>query len=202
MTVEASGDDDNTMSLGYTYDTTWAEYKAVLPTGRQAIAVRAASASKGATLVFKVDGATKASVKFPGTGDWKTWATVVSDSFDLASTDSVKIRVEWTQGDNTAGLVNLNWFEFRGPDVVRVPVLPGPARSRFSAIATAAGLRVDFGTAFVGTVRVADLRGRILSEFAVAGRTSADIALPRVNGLLVVRIQDGSKARSIPVLRP
>lgn len=202
MTVEASGDDDNTSSLGYTYDTTWAEYKAVLPTGRQAVAVRGASASKGATLVFKVDGAAKASVKFPGTDGWKTWATAVSDSFDLSSTDSVTVRVSWTQGDNSAGLVNLNWFEFRGRDVVRVPVLPAAARSRFSAVATASGLRVDFGAAFAGAVRVADLRGRILSERSVSGASSTAFDLPGANGLLVVRILDGAKVRSIPVLRP
>jgi endoglucanase len=202
MTVESSGDVDNTMSLGYTYDTTWAEYKTLLPTGFQTLAVRGASASKGATLVFKVDGATKASVKFPGTNGWKTWATTVSDPFELASTDSVKVRVEWTQGDNSAGLVNLNWFEFRGPDLVRVPVLPGASRSRVSALATAAGLRVEFGTGFSGTVRVSDLRGRILSERSLSGVSSADFAMPRTNGLLVVRIQEGTRVRSIPVLRP
>lgn len=202
MTVESSGDADNSMSLGYTYDTTWAEYRTVLPVGRQAVAARGASASKGATLVFKVDGATKASLKFPGTNGWKTWATAVSDSFDNAATDSVTVRVEWTEGDNNAGLVNLNWFEFRGRDVVRVPVAPARARSRFSAFATASGLRVDFGDGFTGTVRVSDLRGRILSERRLASAASADFALPRQPGLLVVRIEDGAKIRSIPVLRP
>lgn len=203
MTIESSEDTDNTQSLGYTYDTTWAEYRTKLPVGRQALALRVASASEGATLRFKVDEATVATIKVAGTGGWKNWKTVVSDSFSLASPDSVKVRVDWILGDNAAGLVNLNWFEFRGPDIINgVPVLPGRVRSRFQAVATSTGLRVDFGSAFTGAVQVTDLRGRILSERSFAGASSTDFALPRANGLFVVRIQDGSRIVAIPVLRP
>ena len=203
LTKESSGDEDATGSMGYTTDSSWAEYKALLPQGRQIVAVRAASGSEGATLKISVNGAVKANVKVAGTGGWQTWKTVVAaDSFDLDLSDSATVRVDWEEGNGQSSLVNLNWIEFRGPDKVIVGVRsPGAARG-FRAHIAGSVMDVDFGTSFAGTLQVVDLHGRILAERKVSGESSARLVVPAWKGVAMVRAAGADGIRSIPVFRP
>lgn len=203
LTKESSGDEDATGSMGYTTDSSWAEYRALLPQGRQTVAVRVASGSEGATLKISVNGAVKANVKVAGTGGWQTWKTVVAaDSFDLDLSDSATVRVDWEEGNGQSSLVNLNWIEFRGPDKVIVGVRsPGAARG-FRAHIAGSVMDVDFGTSFAGTLQVVDLHGRILAERKVSGESSARLVVPAWKGVAMVRAVGVDGIRSIPVFRP
>jgi len=203
LTKESSGDEDATGSMGYTTDSSWAEYKALLPQGRQTVAVRVASGSEGATLKISVNGAAKANIKVAGTGGWQSWKTVVAtDSFDLDLSDSATVRVDWEEGKGQSSLVNLNWIEFRGPDKVIVGVRsPGVARG-FRARMAGSTMDVDFGTSFAGTLQVVDLQGRILAEREVSGESSARLLVPMWKGVAMVRAVGTQGVRSIPVFRP
>ncbi len=203
LTKESSGDEDATGSMGYTTDSSWAEYKALLPQGRQTVAVRVASGSEGATLKISVNGAAKANVKVAGTGGWQTWKTVVAtDSFDLDLSDSATVRVDWEEGKGQSSLVNLNWIEFRGPDKVIVGVRsPGAARG-FRARMAGSSMDVDFGASFAGTLQLVDLQGRILAERKVSGESSARLLVPVWKGVAMVRAVGLDGIRSVPVFRP
>lgn len=203
LTKESSGDEDATGSMGYTSDSSWAEYKALLPKGRQTVAVRVASGSEGATLKISVNGAAKANVKVAGTGGWQTWKTVVAaDSFDLDLSDSATVRVDWEEGKGQSSLVNLNWIEFRGPDKVIVGIRSPSIARGFRARVAGSSLEVDFGTAFVGTLQLLDLQGRILAERKVSGESSARLVVPVWKGVAMVRAAGLDGIRSIPVFRP
>lgn len=203
LTKESSGDEDATGSMGYTTDSSWAEYKALLPQGRQTVAVRVASGSEGATLKISVNGVAKSNVKVAGTGGWQTWKTVVAaDSFDLDLTDSATVRVDWEEGKGQSSLVNLNWIEFHGRDKVIVGVRsPGAARG-FRARLAGSSMDVDFGGAFAGTLQLVDLRGRILSERKVSGESTLRLVVPAWKGVAMVRASGPDGIRSIPVFRP
>ncbi|MEN9308239.1 MAG: putative endoglucanase [Fibrobacterota bacterium] len=206
LTKESSGDEDGTGSVGYTTDSSWAQFRAVLPTGKQVVAVRVASGSEGATLKFTINGAVKANVKVAGTGGWQTWKTVVAtDSFTLDMTDSATIRVDWEEGKGQSSLVNLNWMEFRGPDSIvaqPIPVRSRSARTGLRAALSGDAIAIDFGGSFTGTVQVLDLHGRILTQSAVAGSVTANLPVPAWKGVALVRVRDAAGVRTVSVLHP
>lgn len=203
LTKESSGDDDATGSMGYTTDSSWAEYKALPPQGRQTVAVRVASGSEGATLKISVDGVVKSNVKVAGTGGWQTWKTVVAaDSFDLDLSDSATVRVDWEEGKGQSSLVNLNWIEFRGRDKVVVGVRSGSVARGFLARVAGSTMDVDFGASFTGALQVVDLQGRILAERKISGESSARLVVPAWKGVAMVRAAGPDGIRSVPVFRP
>lgn len=194
MTLENS-EDDATQSLAWTYDTSWADYQADLKPGRQVVALRAASASKGATLRVKVGGVVVASVKVTGTNGWKTWQTFVSDSFTLAGGET-KFRVEWKDGNNQDGLVNLNWLEFRSPAQVEAVL----GRSSNSPVLRwrENGLLLDLSEASL--VQLLDPSGRLLGQRFLPRGTSL-LEVPPGSRRVFVRLRTGSVSKTLSAIR-
>jgi len=202
----SSGDEDNTGSLGYTTDSSWAQYRGLLPKGRQILAVRVASGSEGASLKISVDGVAKTTVNCAGTGSWQTWKTVLSDSFDLDLSDSATVRVDWDEGKGQSSLVNLNWMEFRAADSIVVtnpiPVRTRSARTGLRAALLADDIALEFPTPFSGAVQVLDAHGRILATASLVEAGSARLAMPSWKGLALVRVSGSGTSRTISVLHP
>ncbi|MBK8801105.1 MAG: cellulase family glycosylhydrolase [Fibrobacteres bacterium] len=194
MTLENS-EDDATQSLGWTYDTSWADYEANLQPGRQVVALRAASESKGATLRIKVGGVVVTSVKVTGTSGWKKWQTFVSDSFTLAG-GPTQFRLEWKDGNNQDGLVNLNWMEFRSP--AKVEGVIGKPGAAPGVRWVGGALRLDLPEA--AHVQVLDPAGRILAERAVS-RGESVLEIPGTSRRALVRIRTPSSIRTVSAIR-
>jgi len=194
MTVENS-EDDATESLGWTYDTSWADYEADLPAGRQVVALRAASESKGATLRLKVNDAVVTSIKVTGTGGWKKWQTFVSDSITLAG-GPTKFRVEWKEGNNQDGLVNLNWIEFRSPP--KVEAVLGRSRNAYNVRWVGRALRLDLPEA--AFVQVIDPAGRILAERSLS-RGVSELELPATGKRVFVRVRGATGGQTLSAIR-
>lgn len=191
MTAEASGDSDNTQSVGYTSDSTWGEYQATLNPGRQVVALRVASETKEVTFKVKVNDTLKTTIKVPGTGNWKAWKTAVSDSFSVAGGPS-KIRLEWSQD-----MMNVNWLEFRS----RRPSASVATRSLQGFAAFLQGSRILVTLPSEGTASLVDPSGRVLLETALASGTRS-IELPRaLSGRLFVRLRTAQGQKTIPLIR-
>ena len=112
--TEQCADTDGGFDLGFAQDGTWAEYRNVdFGAGAGSVNVRVASAGTGGTLEFHLDSAAGpviAQAPIPVTGGWQTWTTVTAP---VSAADGVRgLYVVVKHNGGTAGIGNLNWFQF------------------------------------------------------------------------------------------
>jgi glucosylceramidase len=111
--TESTSDTDGGFDMGYSNDGSWAEYKSVdFGTGVSQVNVRVASGGSGGTLEFHLDSATgplAGTATLPVTGGWQTWNTVTAS----VSATGIRNLFIVIHGTGTAGIANLNWFQFQ-----------------------------------------------------------------------------------------
>ncbi len=112
LETETTSDATGGYDLGYVSPNAYAVYKSInFGTSVSTVSVRTASAGQGGTLQFHLDSASGpliATATLPVTGGWQTWQTV---SAPVTAASGVHDLYLTFQG-STAGIANLNWFQF------------------------------------------------------------------------------------------
>lgn len=104
--VQAEPCGEGTQNIGYIENGEWLDYTVNVPVGgTYRLVLRAASPGGGALVALQRDGATLTRVAVDATGDWQTYQSFTSGTFQLnAGTQTLRVAIP------IAG-VNLNWFE-------------------------------------------------------------------------------------------
>jgi glucosylceramidase len=112
LETETTGDATGGYDLGYVSPNAFAVYKNInFGTSVSGVSVRTASAGQGGTLQFHLDSATGpliATATLPVTGGWQTWQTVTASASGASGLHDLYITFQ----GSTAGIANVNWFQF------------------------------------------------------------------------------------------
>jgi len=112
LETETTGDSTGAYDLGYVSPNAYALYKSInFATSVSTVNVRTASAGQGGTLQFHLDSITGpliATATLPVTGGWQTWQTVSAPVTGASGVHDLYITFQGT----TAGISNVNWFQF------------------------------------------------------------------------------------------
>lgn len=112
LETETTGDTTGGYDLGYVSPNAYALYKSInFGTSVSTVNVRTASAGQGGTLQFHLDSVTGpliATATLPVTGGWQTWQTVTAPVTGTSGLHDLYITFQGT----TAGISNVNWFQF------------------------------------------------------------------------------------------
>ena len=112
LETETTGDTTGGYDLGYVTPNAYALYKSInFGTSVSTVSVRTASAGQGGTLQFHLDTVTGpliATATLPITGGWQTWQTVTAPVTGASGLHDLYITFQ----GSTAGISNLNWFQF------------------------------------------------------------------------------------------
>jgi glucosylceramidase len=112
LETETTGDTTGAYDLGYVSPNAYALYKSInFGTSVSTVSVRTASGGQGGTLQFHLDSVTGpliATATLPITGGWQTWQTVTAPVTGASGLHDLYITFQGT----TAGISNVNWFQF------------------------------------------------------------------------------------------
>jgi glucosylceramidase len=112
LETETTGDATGGYDLGYVSPNAYAVYKNInFGTSVSGVSVRTASAGQGGTLQFHLDSLTGpliATATLPVTGGWQTWQTVTATASGASGLHDLYITFQ----GSTAGIANVNWFQF------------------------------------------------------------------------------------------
>jgi glucosylceramidase len=112
LETETTADTTGGYDLGYVSPNAFAVYKNVnFGTSVAGVSVRTASAGQGGTLQFHLDSLTGpliATATLPVTGGWQTWQTVTATASGASGLHDLYITFQ----GSTAGISNVNWFQF------------------------------------------------------------------------------------------
>ncbi|MGA8940099.1 MAG: carbohydrate-binding protein [Acidobacteriaceae bacterium] len=112
LETETTADATGGYDLGYVNPNAYALYRSIdFGTSVNTVTVRTASAGAGGTLEFHLDSATGpliATAALPVTGGWQTWQTVTAPASGASGVHDLYIVFR----GSTAGISNVNWFQF------------------------------------------------------------------------------------------
>jgi len=112
LETETTADTTGAYDLGYVSPNAFALYKSInFGTSVSTVSVRTASAGQGGTVQFHLDSVTGpliATATLPITGGWQTWQTVTAPVTGASGLHDLYLTFQGT----TAGISNLNWFQF------------------------------------------------------------------------------------------
>ena len=112
LETETTADTTGAYDLGYVAPNASVFYKGInFGTSVATVSVRTASAGQGGTLQFHLDSPTGpliATATLPITGGWQTWQTVTAPVTGASGVHDLYLTFQGT----TAGISNLNWFQF------------------------------------------------------------------------------------------
>jgi glucosylceramidase len=112
LETETTGDTTGGYDLGYVSPNAYALYKSInFGTSVSTVSIRTASAGQGGTLQFHLDSVTGPQIgtaTLPITGGWQTWQTVTAPVAGASGLHDLYITFQGT----TAGISNINWFQF------------------------------------------------------------------------------------------
>lgn len=112
LETETTSDSTGAYDLGYVSPNADALYKSVdFGTSVSSVSVRTASAGAGGTLEFHLDsisGPLIATATLPVTGGWQVWQTVTAPVSGASGVHDLYLVFR----GSTAGISNLNWFQF------------------------------------------------------------------------------------------
>jgi len=112
LEMETTGDSTGGYDLGYVNPGAYAVYKNVnFGNGVSGVSVRTASGGQGGSLEFHLDsisGPLVSTATLPITGGWQTWTTVTASATGASGVHDLYIVFRGT----TAGISNVNWFQF------------------------------------------------------------------------------------------
>jgi regulation of enolase protein 1 (concanavalin A-like superfamily)/mono/diheme cytochrome c family protein len=120
--------DPRQQGIGYTADGEWLAYTVTSTAGQVRFAARVASGGTNpGSIRLRLNGTVLTTIDVPNTGDWGTWATVVSPQVTLPAVTRGELRVE-VVGD----AFNMDWLDVRGANAA--PVLTSITASAFPAL--------------------------------------------------------------------
>ena len=124
--------------IGWIYNGSWVEYKPQNFTGKNRIAIRVASASKGAVIHVHIDSLTGpliATLSAPHTGGWQTWTTISAAIRGITG----KHKVFFKFSGGAGSICNVEWFQLQ-PFVAPPRPQPKPGQT---AVVFKPGCSVD-----------------------------------------------------------